>query len=107
MVGKVLKTKAVFEAQTGEAVAEEIAGILQGYGVREKIVAVDNAGKHDCHNKNIVKIGCFARTLKHAVQKIHKCSIASNWATRVRAVVVWMKKSGMAKNPQTEAESPK
>ena len=35
---KVLKNKAVFHAQTGIAVAEEIEGILEEFGVKEKVV---------------------------------------------------------------------
>ena len=40
---KVLKTKAVYQAQTEPAVAEEINGILEEFEVRQKVVAVDNA----------------------------------------------------------------
>ena len=35
---KVLKHKAVYQAQTGIAVAEEIEGILEEFGVKEKVV---------------------------------------------------------------------
>jgi len=41
----VLKSKAVYDVQTGPNVAQEIETILEEFGVREKIVAdtVDNA----------------------------------------------------------------
>ncbi|XP_034051117.1 zinc finger BED domain-containing protein 1-like [Thalassophryne amazonica] len=99
--GKVLQTKAVYQAQTGAAVAEEIGNILDHFKVRDKVVAatVDNAGNMDVALKrlNVQKIGCFAHTLNLAAQKIQKCQTVSNWVARVRAVVVWMKSSHMAK----------
>lgn len=99
--GRVLQTKAVYEAQTGAAVAEEIGNILDQFKVREKVMAatVDNAGNMDMAVKmqNVQKIGCFAHTLNLAAQKIQKCQTVSNWVARVRAVVVWMKRSHMAK----------
>lgn len=98
---KVLKTKAVYEAQTGTAVAEEIEGILEEFGVREKVVAatVDNAANMDVAVKklDIVKFPCFAHTLNLGAQKLYNCSTISNWAARIRSVIVWMKRSHMAK----------
>ncbi|XP_056120666.1 zinc finger BED domain-containing protein 6-like [Rhinichthys klamathensis goyatoka] len=46
---KVLQTRAVYKAQTGIAVAEEIEGILEEFRVKEKVVAatVDNAANMD------------------------------------------------------------
>nr|XP_055074037.1 E3 SUMO-protein ligase ZBED1-like [Misgurnus anguillicaudatus]XP_055074038.1 E3 SUMO-protein ligase ZBED1-like [Misgurnus anguillicaudatus]XP_055074039.1 E3 SUMO-protein ligase ZBED1-like [Misgurnus anguillicaudatus]XP_055074040.1 E3 SUMO-protein ligase ZBED1-like [Misgurnus anguillicaudatus] len=100
-VGKVLKTKAVYEAQTGDAVAEEVEAMLKEFEVREKVVAatVDNAANMDVAVKKmqVLKISCFAHTLNLAAQKINKCSIICNWSARVRAIVVWMKRSHMAK----------
>ncbi|XP_035990930.1 zinc finger BED domain-containing protein 1-like [Fundulus heteroclitus] len=98
---KVLKTKAVYQAQTGSAVAEEIDDILEEYGVREKVVAatVDNAANMDVAIKqlSILKFPCFAHTLNLGAQKLYNCTTISNWAARVRAVIVWMKRSHMAK----------
>ena len=63
---KVLKNKAVFHAQTGIAVAEEIEGILEEFGVKEKVVAatVANAANMDVAVKklNIIRFPCFAHT---------------------------------------------
>ncbi|KAJ8014398.1 hypothetical protein DPEC_G00039810 [Dallia pectoralis] len=87
---KVLQTRAVYKAQTGIAVAEEIDGILEEFGVKEKVVAatVDNAANMD---------GCFAHTLNLGAQKLYNCNTVSNWAARIRSVIVWMKRSHMAK----------
>lgn len=99
--GKVLKTKAVYQAQTGTAVAEEIDEILEEYGVKEKVVAatVDNAANMDVAVKKlqIVKFPCFAHTLNLGAQKLYNCPAISNWAARIRSVIVWMKRSHMAK----------
>ncbi|RVE66573.1 hypothetical protein OJAV_G00108960 [Oryzias javanicus] len=98
---KVLKTKAVYQAQTGTAVAEEIDEILEEYGIREKIVAatVDNAGNMDVAIKklHIIKFPCFAHTLNLGAQKLYNCPAISNWAARIRSVILWLKRSHMAK----------
>lgn len=98
---KVLKTKAVYQAQTGTAVAEEIDEILAEHGVREKVVAatVDNVANMDVAVKKlqIVKFPCFAHTLHLGAQKLYNCTAISNWAARIRSVIVWMKRSHMAK----------
>ncbi|XP_051811181.1 zinc finger BED domain-containing protein 4-like [Acanthochromis polyacanthus] len=98
---KVLKTKAVFEAQTGHAVAEEINEILEKFKIQDKVVAatVDNAASMSVAVKRLqlLKFGCFAHTLNVAAQKIYTILSVSNWAARVRAVFVWMKRSHMAK----------
>lgn len=46
---KVLKTKAVYEAQTGQVVAEKINDVVQEFGIMDKIsaVTVDNAANMD------------------------------------------------------------
>ncbi|XP_056451221.1 zinc finger BED domain-containing protein 4-like isoform X2 [Gadus chalcogrammus] len=98
---KVLRTKAVYQAQTGIAVAEEIEGILEEFGVKEKVVAatVDNAANMDVAVKklNIIKFPCFAHTLNLGAQKLYNCNTVSNWAARIRSVIVWMRRSHMAK----------
>ncbi|KAK0154985.1 Zinc finger BED domain-containing protein 1 [Merluccius polli] len=105
---KVLKTKAVYQAQTGTAVAEEIDEILEEYGVRDKVVAatVDNAANMDVAVKKlqIVKFPCFAHTLNLGAQKLYNCTTISNWAARIRSVIVWMKRSHMAKVVLTEKQ---
>ena len=98
---KVLKNKAVFHAQTGIAVAEEIEGILEEFGVKEKVVAatVGNAANMDVAVKklNIIKFPCFAHTLNLGAQKLYNSNTVSNWAARIRSVIVWMRRSHMAK----------
>ncbi|KAM4625223.1 E3 SUMO-protein ligase ZBED1-like [Polymixia lowei] len=85
---QVLKTKAVYRAQTGTAVAEEIDDILEDYGVREKVVAatVDNAANMDVAVKKlqVVKFPCFAHTLNLGAQKLYNCTAISNWVARIR-----------------------
>ncbi|XP_038140083.1 E3 SUMO-protein ligase ZBED1-like [Cyprinodon tularosa] len=46
---------------------------------------------------SILKFPCFAHTLNLGAQKLYNCTTISNWAARVRAVIVWMKRSHMAK----------
>ncbi|XP_039876078.1 E3 SUMO-protein ligase ZBED1-like [Simochromis diagramma] len=98
---KVLKTKPVYQAQTGTAVAEEIDEILEEYGIKDKVVAatVDNAANMDVAVKKlqILKFPCFAHTLNLGAQKLYNCPAISNWAARIRSVIVWMKRSHMAK----------
>lgn len=108
ILGKVLRTKAVYEAQTGALVAEEIEEILQEFGISEKVVAatVDNADNMNVAMRKLqfVKIGCFAHTLNLAAQKIHQCNTVSNWAARAQAVIKWMRKSTMAKTVLTKKQ---
>ena len=98
---KVLHTRAVYKSQTGEVVAEEISDILEDFAKEpSKIVAVtvDNAGNMYVAMKklHILKIGCFAHTLNLAVQKIYTVAAIDKWAARIRAVVVWFKRSSMS-----------
>lgn len=108
VIGKVLKTKAVYEAQTGAVVAEEIKDILQEFSLSDKVVAatVDNASNMNVAMKQLplIKIGCFAHTLNLAAQKIHQCNVVTNWAARARTVVKWMRKSTMAKTVLKEKQ---
>lgn len=54
----------MYQAQTGPAVAEEIDGILEEFGVREKVVAatVDDAANMSVAVKflHLMKLPCFA-----------------------------------------------
>ena len=69
---KVLRTKAVYRAQTGETVAVEIVEVLEEFGITHKVVVmtVDNASNMDVAAKklDILKLGCFAHTLNLAAQ---------------------------------------
>lgn len=99
---KVLHTRAVYRSQTGEVVAEEISDILEDFQIEaSKIVAVtvDNAANMEVAIKklHILKIGCFAHTLNLAAQHIYKVASIDKWAARIRAVIVWFKRSSMAK----------
>ncbi|XP_039520167.1 E3 SUMO-protein ligase ZBED1-like [Pimephales promelas] len=107
---KVLHTRPVYKSQTGEVVAEEISDILEEFEIEPiKIVAVtvDNAGNMDVAIKKlqILKIGCFAHTLNLAAQKIYKIASIDKWAARIRAVVVWFKRSSMSKTVLTEKQN--
>lgn len=80
ILGKVLKSKGVYEAQTGAAVAKEIDSILDEISVRDEVVAatVDNIIKVDVAVKlQIVEIGCLTHTLNLTALKIPKCNTIS------------------------------
>ena len=98
---KVLRTKAVFQAQAGETVAVEIGEVLEEFGIAHKVVVmtVDNASNMDVAAKrlNILKLGCFAHTLNLAAQKVYSIATVTRWAAKLRVVIVWMKRSIMAK----------
>ena len=78
---KVLKTKAVYQAQTGIAVAEEIEGILEAFGVKEKVVAatVGNAANMDVAVKklNIIKFHVLRTHSSEAVQLQYSFQLGS------------------------------
>ena len=101
MQQKVLKTKAVYEAQTGRVVAEEISDVLSEFGISHKIVAitVDNAANMDVASKclQFVKLCCFSHTLNLAAQSIYSLNSVSQWVAKVRTIVVWMRRCSMAK----------
>lgn len=101
MQQKVLKTKAVYKAQTGCVVAEEISDVLSEFGISDKIVAVtvDNAANMDVAIKRLrfVKLCCFAHTLNLAAQSLYSLNSVSQWVAKVRTIVVWMKRCSMAK----------
>lgn len=101
MKENVLHTRAVYTSQTGEVIAEEIGDILDEFEIKHKVVAitVDNAANMDVTVKkmSIIKIGCFAHTLNIAAQKLYNVPSVSRWAGRIRAMVVWLKRSSLAK----------
>jgi len=98
---KVLNTKAVYESQTGLVVANEIESILEEFSLNEKVGAatVDNASNMDVALKTLkfLKVGCFAHTLNLAAQKVYSIGAIRKWCAKHRAVVVWLKRSTMAK----------
>ncbi|KAJ8349851.1 hypothetical protein SKAU_G00249810 [Synaphobranchus kaupii] len=105
---KVLKTKAVYKAQTGAVVAEEIGDILDEFGIRDKVAAitVDNASNMDVAVKklHIIKIGCFAHTLNLGAQSLYTITSVAKWTAKIRDVIVWMKRSSMAKTVLREKQ---
>lgn len=98
---KVLSTKAVYTAQTGIVVAEEISDILKDFGEFDKVVAVtvDDAANMDVAIKRLqfVKLSCFAHSLNLAAQRLYSSSLVTQWTAKIRAIIVWMKRSLMAK----------
>ena len=98
---KVLHTRAVYVSQTGPIVAEEIGNILDDFGVKSKVVAitVDNAANMDVavRTMELLKMPCFAHTMNIAAQKLYNLKAVSNWAARIRSVVVWLRRNNLAK----------
>ncbi|XP_034035123.1 zinc finger BED domain-containing protein 4-like [Thalassophryne amazonica] len=105
---KVLSTEAVYEAQTGLVVAEEIHKILEEFKLTGKVLAatVDNASNLDVALKNLkfLKVGCFAHTLNLAAQKVYGIQAVTRWCAKIRAVVVWLKRSTMSKTVLREKQ---
>lgn len=105
---KVLRTKAVYQAQTGETVAVEIGEVLEEFGIAHKVVVmtVDNASNMEvaARKLDILKLGCFAHTLNLAVQKVYSIATVTRWAAKLRVVIVWMKRSTMAKTVLKEKQ---
>uniref|UniRef100_A0A8C4DY82 C2H2-type domain-containing protein n=1 Tax=Dicentrarchus labrax TaxID=13489 RepID=A0A8C4DY82_DICLA len=97
---KVLRTKPVYDAQTDTVVAEQIGGILEEFGVGDRVVAVTahNAFSMDIAIKKLQfrKLRCFARVLNLAAQKVYTSNTVTRWASNIRAVVVWIKGSSTA-----------
>ncbi|XP_072571804.1 zinc finger BED domain-containing protein 4-like [Paramormyrops kingsleyae] len=82
-------------------VADEINCILEEFQINTKVVAatVDNASNMDVALKNLklLKVGCFAHTLNLAAQKVYSISAITKWCVRLRSIVVWLRRSSMAK----------
>ncbi|KAJ8375518.1 hypothetical protein SKAU_G00060980 [Synaphobranchus kaupii] len=99
MKKKVLQTKAVYTAQTGPVVAEEIGDVLTEFGIFDKVVpvTVDNAANMDVAIKwlQFVKLGCFAHTLNLAAQSLYSLTAVTQWTAKIRTIIVW--RSSMAK----------
>lgn len=105
---RVLHTRAVYEAQTGAFLAEEIRNIMSEFHIQRKVVAltVDNAANMHVAARNLqmVKISCFAHSLNLAAQKVYTEPTVSRWAARIRAVVVWLRKASLAKPVMKEKQ---
>lgn len=84
---KVLSTKAVYEAQAGMVVAEEINEVLEEFRINDKIAAatVDNAGNKGVTLRNLkfLKAGCFAHTLNPAAQRVYNVSAMTKWCAKL------------------------
>lgn len=97
---KVLCTKPVYDAQTDTVVSEQIGDVLKEFGVRKKIVAVtvDNVFNMDIaiEKLQLRKLKCFARILNRAAETMYDCSIVTRWASKIRAVILWIKRSSTA-----------
>ncbi|XP_041947892.1 E3 SUMO-protein ligase ZBED1-like [Alosa sapidissima] len=105
---KVLSTEAVYESQTGPVVAEEINSILEEFQLTGKVIAatVDNAYNMDAALRNLkfLKVGCFAHTLNLAAQKVYGIQAVTRWCAKIRAVVVWLKRSTKSKTVLREKQ---
>ncbi|XP_049923439.1 E3 SUMO-protein ligase ZBED1-like [Epinephelus moara] len=108
MEQNVLSTEAVYESQTGPVVAKEIASVVEQFHLEEKIIAatVDNASNMDVALRSLdfLKVGCFAHTLNLAAQKVYDIPAVSNWCAKIRAVVVWLKRSSLSKTVLREKQ---
>ncbi|KAM7398953.1 hypothetical protein PAMP_018254 [Pampus punctatissimus] len=91
---KVLCTKSLNDAQTGAAAAEHISDILKEFGVKDKVVAmtVENTPLMDFSIKKLPfrKLRCFTHILSLAAQMVFTSSSVTTWASKIRAVVVWI-----------------
>lgn len=81
---------------------------MEEFGVREKIVAVtvDNAAYMNVavSRLQLKKMACFAHTLNIAAQKIYSIDSVSRWSAWIRSVIVWLKRSSMAKTVLQEKQ---
>ncbi|XP_067451432.1 uncharacterized protein [Thunnus thynnus] len=105
---KVLRTKSVYDSQTGAAAVEQIGRILEEYGVKDKVVAmtVENGFNMDFSIKKLPlrKLRCFAHILSLAAQKVHTSNTVARWASKIRDVVVWIKGSSNAETVLQEKQ---
>lgn len=97
---KVLCTKPIYDAQTDTVVSEQIGEVLKEFGVRKKVVAmtVDDVFNMDIaiEKLHLRKLKCFARILNRAAQTMYDCSTVARWASKIRAVILWIKRSSTA-----------
>lgn len=78
------------------------------FNIQGKVAAltVDNAANMGVAARRLkmLKIGCFAHSLNLAAQKVYTEPTVSNWAARIRAVVVWLRKASLAKPVMKEKQ---
>lgn len=86
--------------------AVEIGEVLEEFGIAHKVVGitVENASNMTVKRLDILKLGCFAHTLNLAAQKVYSIATVARWSAKLRAVVVWMKQSTMAKTVLKEKQ---
>ncbi|XP_053176913.1 uncharacterized protein LOC128360498 [Scomber japonicus] len=97
---KVLRTKSVYDSQMSPAAAELISAILEEFGVKDKVVAMtmENASSMDSSNKKLPfrKLRCFAHILNLSAQKVNTSNTEASWASKIRAIVVWIRRLSTA-----------
>lgn len=97
---KVLETRAVYEAQTGEAIASEIKDCLTKFSIDSKVVAltVDNAANMaaGANVLDILRLPCFAHSMNVSAGKLYNETNFTRWLARIRSVVLWFKRVHMA-----------
>ncbi|XP_045930909.1 uncharacterized protein LOC123986603 isoform X1 [Micropterus dolomieu] len=103
---KVLCTKSVCDTQTDTVVAEQIGGVLEEFGVLDKVVAmtVDNVFRIAIKKLQLRKLRCFAHILNLAAQKVYTSNTVARWASKIRAVVVWIKRFSTAQTVLQEKQ---
>lgn len=105
---KVLKTKAMYRAQTGAVIPEEIGGILDEFGIRSRVavITVDHSSNMNVavQKLHLFKIGCFAHALNLGAQSVYAVTSVAKWTSKIRDVIVWMKRSTMAKSVLREKQ---
>ena len=86
---KVLETKAVYDSQTGEAIAAEIDECLTKFAIPlEKVVGltVDNAANMAVAGRelNVLRIPCFAHSMNVSAGKLYQETSFTKWVARIR-----------------------
>lgn len=89
-------------------VAEEIVDILDEFGIRSRVAAitVNNASNMNVavQKLHLIKIGCFAHTLNLGAQSVYKITSVAKCTAKFWDVIVWMKRSTMAKSVLQEKQ---
>lgn len=100
MMHKALCTKSVYN--TSAADAQLLDGILEEFGVRDKVLAMtaENVSSVDIliGSLQIRKLKCFASILSLAAQKAFTCRGVIGWASKIRGVAVWIRTNSSAQN---------
>lgn len=100
MMHRVLCTKPVYDASAADAPL--LGRILEEFGVRDKVLAVtaENESSVDIliSGLQIRRLKCFASILSLAAQKAFTCSGVIGWASKMRAVAMWIRSSSSAQH---------